>query len=134
MINSILHYFFPIFMPHYVICIREQPAEQGLLLLLVSPIHEYVVHIIDPTGSTRSEVVLCQRTLRGCVNLFFNHHLSKKMGGSVKPAQMCLLGTSFGRFLSFSKLEFVNVRLHANVQARNYHTVSNHVENAPKKC
>ena len=132
MINSILHYFFPIFMPHYVICIREQPAEQGLLLL-VSPIHEYVVHIIDPTGSTRSEVVLCQRTLRGCVNLFFNHHLSKKMGGSVKPAQMCLLGTSFGRFLSFSKLEFVNVRLHANVQARNYHTVSNHVENAPKK-
>ena len=91
------------------------------------------MHIIDPTGSTRSEVVLCQRTLRGCVNLFFNHHLSKKMGGSVKPAQMCLLGTSFGRFLSFSKLEFVNVRLHANVQARNYHTVSNHVENAPKK-
>ena len=70
-------------MPHYVICIREQPAEQGLLLL-VSPIHEYVVHIIDPTGSTRSEVVLCQRTLRGCVNVFQPSSTTPK-NGRVNP-------------------------------------------------
>ena len=71
------------------------------------------------------------KNFTGVCQPFFQPSSPKKWAG--QNQQMCLLGTSFGRFLSFSKLEFVNVRLHANVQARNYHTVSNHVENAPKK-
>ena len=48
------------------------------------------------------------KNFTGVCQPFFQPSSPKKWAG--QNQQMCLLGTSFGRFLSFSKLEFVNVR------------------------